>query len=157
MRDVRMTTSFVAPLARRDKTTIYQWFNTPECQAWLPPKTGIGESRTFTPEQAVLLMIHSDLNRWGIPVPFAGKLVASISETLAAHPDAGAVHVSFHEKGASFCRVSDGSGYEQFLADQTGAGAFRFALEIDVRSYRWTVKEAIEADDQVIGAEDAAA
>jgi hypothetical protein len=158
MRDVRMTTSFVAPLARRDKTTIYQWFNTPECQSWLPPKTGIGESRTFSPEQAVLLMIHSDLNRWGIPVPFAGKLVARIDETLATQPNASVVQISFHENGASFCRVpSDDFGDGPFVADQNQAGKFRFALEVDVRGYRWTVKEAIEAHPQVIGAEDVAA
>ena len=156
MRDIRMTTSFVAPLARRDKTTIYQWFSTPECQPWLPPKTGIGESRTFTPERAVLLMIHSDLNRWGIPVPFAGKLVARIAETLAAHPDASALHISFHENGASFCGVSE-MGYEQFVAENNSAGPFRFALEVDVRSYRWTIKEAVEAEAQLIGTEDVAA
>ena len=102
MREVKLTTSFVAPLVRRDKTTIYQWFNTPECQPWLPAKTGIGESRTFTPEQAVLLMILSDLNRWGVPVPFAGKIVSLIAERLAAEPSAAEVHLQFHENGATF-------------------------------------------------------
>lgn len=149
MRDVKMTTSFVAPLARRDKTTIYQWFNTPECQSWLPPRTGIGESRTFTVEQAILLMIHSDLNRWGMPVPMAGRLVRQIAEVLRLHPHDTA-SIGFCENGASFCITDTAPGCKVDSVSR-GAGAFRFALEIDVSSYRETVLAAIDAAPQVIG------
>ena len=148
MRDVRLTTSFVAPLARRDKTTIYQWFNTPECQPWLPSKTGIGESRTFTQEQALLLMIHSDLNRWGIPVPFAGRLVSLIAERLHSCPKMDRGGFAFCENGASF--FDNGGGFPP------GVGAHRFSLKIDIDGYRKTVRDAFETEPQVIGAEDEA-
>lgn len=160
MRDVKMTTSFVAPLARRDKTTIYQWFNTPECQSWLPPKTGIGESRTFNLGQTVLLMIHSDLNRWGIPVPMAGKLVGRMAELLAKSADSPIqpeyLSVGFFENGASFCDLAPADSAKVRLSDR-GAGNLRFVLQIDIREYREVVETAIDAETQVIGVEDAAA
>lgn len=159
MRDVKMTTSFVAPLARRDKTTIYQWFNTPECQAWLPPKTGVGESRTFTQEEAVLLMVHSDLNRWGIPVPMAGRLVAQIAEKLEPHWQVGMgpyfVSIGFCENGASFCEPACArlvQDERRFIS--TGAGELRFIVEINLDGYRKTVREAVDAEPQVIGGDD---
>lgn len=147
MRDVVMTTSFVAPLARRDKTIIYQWFNTPECQAWLPPRTGIGESRSFTREQTVLLMLHSDLNRWGIPVPMAGRLVTMVAERLATSPEMSGGSFVFCENGASFFDV--GSAFP------VGVGRRRFSLHIDLAGYRATINDAVDAEVQVIGAEDA--
>lgn len=158
MRDVRMTTSFVAPLARRDKTTIYQWFNTPECQPWLPPKTAIGESRTFSQEQAVLLMIHSDLNRWGIPVPMAGRLVAQIAEKLAAmeiahHSDAGVVTIGFCENGSSLC-LADNIANLDHHRNWFKANGARFVLEIALREYRAAIRDAIDAEPQVIGGDD---
>ena len=153
MRKVKLTTSFVAPLARRDKTTIYQWFNTPGCQSWLPPKTGIGESRTFTAEQAVLLMILSDLNRWGAPVPFAGKIVSQIAESLAAEPNAAEVHLQFHENGATFTEAH-GEQPCVLTGVDNGAGPMRFGLAFDVIAYRAAVQKAIDAEVTVLGAED---
>jgi hypothetical protein len=151
MRDVLMTTSFVAAQAKRDKTRIYEVFNTPECQPFLPPRTGIGESRRFNRDQAILLMLHSDFARWGLSVPFAGKLVSRVGEALADHPVAGELTIAFHDNGASFYLPDT----EERSAEQL-CGRVCFRVTIDLAGYRSALAKAVGAEAQVIGASDAA-
>jgi hypothetical protein len=78
-----LSTAAVGALARQERPKTYEVFDTPECQPMLPPKAAIGESRQFTPQQALLFMVHSDLNRWGLSVPFAGKVATKTEAPIS--------------------------------------------------------------------------
>ena len=136
-----LTTLAVADLCRRDKTRLYEVFNTPECQSWLPAKMGIGEGRAFNSRQVMLTMIHADLVRWGLSVPFAGRVVTRIAEELFQAPEADDVTVSFHENGASFVAA----GQEHLYLPC--AGALRFRLTLDLAAYRVAIDAALEAEN----------
>jgi hypothetical protein len=131
-------------LARQRRTKLYEIFDTPECQPFLPEKAPIGEMRQFTPNQALLLMIHSDLNRWGLSVPFAGRVTCRIGEELFRHPDASRILISFHENGASFFNITVGE--ETHIAGAgNGAGQVRFCVLIDFACYRDAIGAALES------------
>ena len=138
---ISLTTLAVADLCRRDKTRLYEVFNTPECQPWLPGKKGIGEGRSFTAEQALLTMIHADLTRWGLSVPFAGRIVTRIAETLFEQPNAATLTISFHENGASFFTAD--RGYADLLNDSNGAGRARFGVQIELTAYHAAINAAL--------------
>ena len=140
-----LSTLDLAELCRRDKTRLYEVFNEPKCKAWLPPKRGIGEGREFNPRQAMLTMIHSDLNRWGLSVPFAGSVVTRLAEELYSHPDADSLTINFHENGASF--FAAGQGYADLSSADNGAGALRFRLTLDLAAYRSAISAAMEAEN----------
>lgn len=148
MRDLLLTTTVVAELARQQKVTVYQWFGTRECKPWLPPSAGIGESRLFTLEKAVWLMVLSDFNRWGIPVPFAGRLVGRIVETLATEPNADQLTIEFRANGASFFYT------EEVPEAAHAAGEVRFRLTLDLAAYRRAVAAAIASQPRVIGTDE---
>lgn len=158
MQNILLTTTAVAGLARQDKTKVYSWFSAPECQPWLPPKTGIGESRYFTPLQAICAMIHSDLTRWGLSVPFAARLTSRIAEIIGMAPDTTHVVVAFRENGASIFFGQDEDGGRDTVAAPDHApvcGPERFRLTIALAPYWAAVREAGAADaPRVIGGSD---
>jgi hypothetical protein len=141
-----LNTLAVADLCRRDKTRLYEVFNTPECQPWLPPKKGIGEGRAFNPRQTLLTMMHSDFTRWGLSVPFAGRLVTRIAEVLFEHPDADVLTISFHENGASFFAADQ--GHDDLPSEGNGAGHVRFRVQMHLSAYREAINSALsEVED----------
>jgi hypothetical protein len=153
MKNTSLNTATVADLARQSRVKLYEIFDAPECQPFLPPKAGIGETRRFNPNQALLLMIHSDLNRWGLSVPFAGKVAARIGEALAERPGAERAVVSFHANGSSvFIATDDELG--ELASEGFGAGRVRFRLALELAAYRDAIRAALADRALLIGADD---
>jgi len=153
-----MTTTFVSELARRDKTRIYEVLNTPECQPFLPARAGIGESRRFNPDQAMLVMLHSDLVRWGLSTPFAGRLVSQIAETVAKAEDGRRldfITIAFYANGASYFVEGSEDGQGLYSPTPAHTGPARFRMTVSLCNYRSEIDAAINSQPQVIGDDDA--
>ena len=150
MQTALLTTSAVAELCRRDKTRIYEVFNTPECQPWLPAKRGVGEGRAFDADQALFTMIHGDLTNWGLSVPFAGRVVCRIKEALAEEPNAPRLVIAFHEIGVSFFyAINDDDGPSRLTRTDNGAGPARFRVVLDLSTYRAAICAALRGVEDV--------
>lgn len=137
-----LETATVGDLARINRAKVYETFDTPICKPFLPDKAPIGESRQFTPQQALLFMVHCDLHRWGASIPFAGRLTSRIGEALFAHPGADQVAISFHENGASIFVADDGAA--DLPSEDMGAGRLRFRVTFDLSVYRDAISAALE-------------
>ena len=143
-----LTTTAVAALCRRDKTQIYEVFDTPPCQCWLPEKAPIGEPRRFNERQALLMMLLSDLSRWGLSIPFAGRVVTRIAETLCEYPDAEVFTISFRENGASFFIAADNRDAD-LASEDSRAGPVRFRVVFELSTYRDAISAALSEVEDV--------
>lgn len=142
-----LTTAAVAELCRCDKTQLYEVFDTPQCQAWLPPKASIGEPRRFNRRQALLIMLQRDLSRWGLTIPFAGRVVTRIAEALFEYPDADVFTISFRENGASFFVAADNRDAD-LASEDSFAGPVRFRVVFELSTYREAITTALtEVED----------
>ena len=143
-----LTTAAVATLCRRDKTQLYEVFDTPQCQGWLPDKAPIGEPRLFNERQALLMMLLTDLSRWGVHIPFAGRVVTRVAETLCEFPDAEVFTISFRENGASFFVAADNRDADQASEDSL-AGPVRFRVVFELSTYREAISAALREVEDV--------
>ena len=93
-------------------------------------------------------MVMSDFNRWGMPVPAAGRIVGRIVETLATEPNADQLTIEFRANGASFFYT------EEAPEAAHAAGEVRFRLTLDLAAYRRAVEAAIVSQPRVIGTDE---
>lgn len=150
MDDLYLTTMEAAE-ASLSGPRIYLMQDEPTSESWMPPKVGRGQPRLFNRYQLLLLMLQTDLSRWGTSIPFAGKIVTRIAETLFSHPEAAELAIEFHEVGASFVYGVD-RGEQLVRCDAAGAaGPARFRLTFDLDAYRAAVAAAFAQHARRIG------
>ncbi|WP_326525519.1 hypothetical protein [Sphingomonas sp.] len=100
--------------------------------------------------------MHSDLVRWGASIPFAGRLVSRMAETLLFAPGAGELVIEFHVNGASFFYGVERHdlGFERSDAARA-AGSARFKVTLDLAAYREAVDSAFAIYGRPVGDDDA--
>ena len=127
------------------------------CASWVPPMEGQGKARRYTPRQFLLLLIHSDLMRWGLSLPFAGRLVTRIAETMLFSPDAGELVIEFRVNRASFFYGVERGDLAFDRGDAAHvAGPARFRVTFDLAVYWDAVNTAFATYGQARGGGDEA-
>ena len=125
-------------VARLQLTDLHQLYPSEAgCTDWIAEPRGNGVPRMWTGPQVLLLAIHADLVRFGMPTPRAGKVVGRIAETLAFNPNAEKLFIEFRTNGASFFTVG-GEPNDAALA----AGKVRFTMTLELATYRRAVEAA---------------
>lgn len=138
MLNLKFDTRSVAELTRQDMTDVHKTYPVEAgCSDWIAEPRGNGISRIWNGRQVMLLAIHADLVRFGMPLPRAGKLVGRMAETLAFNPDAKKLFIEFRTNGASFFTV----GGEPNDAAHA-AGKVRFTMILELATYRRAVEAA---------------
>lgn len=136
--EIEMSSREAGEIARLQVTDVNQTFPTEAgCSDWIPDPRGYGVPRIWNGCQVMLLAIHADLVRFGMPIPRAGKVVGRIAETLAFNPDAEKLFIEFRTNGASFFTV----GGEPNDAAHA-AGKVRFTMTLELATYRRAVEAA---------------
>lgn len=136
--EIEMPSRESGEIARLQLTDVHQ-LHPPEagCTDWIAEPRGNGVPRMWTGPQILLLCIHADLVRFGMPTPRAGKLVGRIAETLDFNPDAEKLFIEFRTNGASFFTVG-GEPNDAALA----AGEIHFTMTLELATYRRAVEAA---------------
>lgn len=149
-------TSKDAAEATRCGPNVYTVHDDAQCRAWLPEMEGRGKPRRYNPNQLLLLMLHSDLTRWGLSVPFAGKIVNRIAESLFFNRNADELVIEFHRNGASFFYAGERQFAGQVREDAAdAAGPARFRVTFDLTAYWKEVNAAFAACGRPVGTVDA--
>lgn len=134
---------------------IYTIQDDEQCKAWLPSMEGRGRPRRYNRNQLMLLMLHSDLTRWQLSLPAAGKLVNRIAEQLLFNRDADELVIEFRRNGASFFYA----GVSGHAADEPNdaaymAGPVRFRVTFNLANYREAVTTAFMLYGRPVGGSD---
>lgn len=95
--------------------------------------------RVHGEDEALHIMIVSDMMRAGISLPTAAGFAVSIREQLLFYP-ANVAHIEFRRNGRLFAFVTD-----EVPEAAEAAGPVRFRLTIDLAGYRAAFREALAA------------
>lgn len=148
-------TSKDAAEASRCGPNIYTVHDDVQCKAWLPEMEGRGKPRHYSPNHLLLLMLHTDLTRWHLSVPAAGKLVNRIAESLFFKRNADELVIEFHRNGASFFYAGERRFAGQVREDAAdAAGPARFRVTFDLTAYWKEVNSAFATYGRSAGADD---
>lgn len=133
-----IVTSQLADAMRMPIEPVHQMLTRPEFDAFRPDKAFAGKHCVFNERQTLLMLIAGDLVRWGIKAPLAGKIAARAGESLFFDPGATALHIEFHQNGASFTFTTVDAPEAA-----EAAGPARFRLTFDLNAYRAAVDVAM--------------
>lgn len=126
------------------------------CESWLPHKRGRGKSRTYSRNHLLLLTMHTSLVKFGMSIPFAGKLVERIAETLFFAPAADELVIEYHLIGASFFYGTARGDLAFERADAARlAGPALFRVALNLSEYRRAVDNGFALYGRPIGDDDA--
>ena len=138
MLDLEFSPRRAGEIARLQVTDVNQTYPVEAgCSDWTPEPRGYGVPRLWNGRQTMLLALHADLVRFGMPIPRAGKLVARIAEALAFNAEAEKLFIEFRTNGASFFTFG-GEPNDAALA----AGKVRFTMILELAAYRRAVEAA---------------
>jgi hypothetical protein len=128
----------LASVAHCDIKSFYRTIALAELRPIVGDKPASTQKHSFNANQALILLIVTDMMRAGIPGPRAARLACRFAETLLFAPDADRVTVQYHANGVGFFFTGDDAP-EAACA----AGAARFRLSFEVAEYRAVVERAL--------------
>jgi hypothetical protein len=144
-----LSAQFLACLARLDPKSFYRILSLIELEPVVGQKPTDAQKYKFNANQALILLIVTDMIRAGIKGPRASTWGGRIAETLLFAPDADRVTVEYRANGAGFFFAGD-----EAPEAAAHAGAARFRLSFDVAEYRAVVAKAFAERAEQMGVRD---